>query len=56
MFRYLGIRFNNSPFFESGDADGYGLPTGIGPVPFSNKKDSVLIPLWLFDNKKIFRL
>ena len=44
----------NSPFlFESGDADGYGLPTGIGPVPFfSNKKDSVLIPLWLFDNKK----
>ena len=44
----------DSPFlFESGDADGYGLPTGIGPVPFfSNKKDSVLIPLWLFDNKK----
>ena len=44
----------NSPFlFESGDADGYGLPTEIGPVPFfSNKKDSVLIPLWLFDNKK----
>ena len=44
----------NSPYlFESGDADGYGLPTAIGPVPFfSNKKDSVLIPLWLFDNKK----
>ena len=44
----------NSPYlFESGDADGYGLPTTIGPVPFfSNKKDSVLIPLWLFDNKK----
>ena len=44
-----GSDLEDSPFlFESGDADGYGLPTGIGPVTIiSNKKDSVLIPLWL---------
>ena len=49
-----GSDLEDSPYlFESGDADGYGLPTGIGPIPFfSNKKDSVLLPLWLFDNKK----
>ena len=49
-----GSDLEDSPYlFESGDADGYGLPTGIGPIPFfSNKKDSFLLPLWLFDNKK----
>ena len=35
-----GSDLEDSPYlFESGDADGYGLPTGIGPIPFfSNKK------------------
>ena len=48
-----GADLIDSPYlFESGDADGYGMHTGIGPIPFfSNKNDSVLIPLWLFDNR-----
>ena len=37
-----GSDLEDSPYlFESGDADGYGLPTGIGPIPFFQIKKTL---------------
>ena len=41
-----GSDLEDSPYlFESGDADGYGLPTGIGPIPFFSNKSTILAAL-----------